>query len=574
MTVDFRASQIETNKIISSGSTGTGAKILIYDIAADSVSSPNQGNINLAAFNTSSIGTDVFLYVSGTIATGSSTSRVSAFGGSVVLSGSLGWQNNTYITGDGNDLRFFDASNGSGWSLTQLAASGAAGAPASGVWLEGSPSPRLRTSASVAIGTDALFAQEKGADIYFYASGSITSGSSADKVSVFGGSVRVSGVLAIGASSMYLSGSTIYTIEPTSAGLTLQNYNVLDATLLAAGSRDITLTAGDVVVSGAGGGITLNAGDAGFNAGDGYSGGSLTLTCGVGGNNNSSTKAAGPGGTISLTGGDGGANLSTNNGGAGGPIVINGGNGGTGGQSGGSGGTVTLQGGIGSGAAGRGGNVSILPGYNQDTLAVGYVDINSLNAILPNNDEFLVVSGTTDTTGSNSIRGVASFRGSIKSSGTFGFSNTVYLGKNGSDLIFFDDVNTTGISLSTMVSSSNTTKGAATTSDATPTLLWTLGLAANTLYDIDTTIVATGTGSGITKRFKRNFSAMNFSSTGSMLENTIFVPVLDVSGSSAASSLDVGFIVSGTQVQAYATGSASQSIKWALYATLVSSSNP
>jgi len=185
-----------------------------------------------------------------------------------------------------------------------------------------------------------------------------------------------------------------------------------------------------------------------------------------------------------------------------------------------------------------------------------------------------VVSGTTDTTGSNSIRGVASFRGSIKSSGTFGFSNTVYLGKNGSDLIFFDDVNTTGISLSTMVSSSNTTKGAATTSDATPTLLWTLGLAANTLYDIDTTIVATGTGSGITKRFKRNFSAMNFSSTGSMLENTIFVPVLDVSGSSAASSLDVGFIVSGTQVQAYATGSASQSIKWALYATLVSSSNP
>lgn len=87
-TLDFRANQVRTTKIISSGSTGTGAKILIYDVAADSTSDPNYGNINTAAFNTGSIGTNIFLYVSGTV-TASSSPRIAAFGGDVFVSGTL-----------------------------------------------------------------------------------------------------------------------------------------------------------------------------------------------------------------------------------------------------------------------------------------------------------------------------------------------------------------------------------------------------------------------------------------------------------------------------------------------------
>ena len=88
MAVDFRASQFRGAKFISSGSTGTGAKLLIYDIAADTGGS-NTGTIDPAKFNTGSIGTDVFMYVSGTVSSGSSSDRVSVFGGSLIVSGTL-----------------------------------------------------------------------------------------------------------------------------------------------------------------------------------------------------------------------------------------------------------------------------------------------------------------------------------------------------------------------------------------------------------------------------------------------------------------------------------------------------
>lgn len=88
MAIDFRALQIQTNKIIASGSTGTGAKLLIYNIEAASISPPNQGLINPLAFNTASIGTDTFLYISGTLSTGSAHG-LSVFGGSTKISGSL-----------------------------------------------------------------------------------------------------------------------------------------------------------------------------------------------------------------------------------------------------------------------------------------------------------------------------------------------------------------------------------------------------------------------------------------------------------------------------------------------------
>ncbi len=81
MATDFRASQIRTNRIITSGSTGTPASLLIYDYDQDGVP-PNQGNIS-TSFDTSEVGSDVFVYISG------SEDRRTVIGGGLTLSGTI-----------------------------------------------------------------------------------------------------------------------------------------------------------------------------------------------------------------------------------------------------------------------------------------------------------------------------------------------------------------------------------------------------------------------------------------------------------------------------------------------------
>jgi hypothetical protein len=93
MPIDFRASQIQTNKIIASGSTGTstGARLVVYPHAADDGTAPNQGYINQSVFVTSSVGTDIFLYVSGGIGERNvvNAQSITCFGGDVHISGNL-----------------------------------------------------------------------------------------------------------------------------------------------------------------------------------------------------------------------------------------------------------------------------------------------------------------------------------------------------------------------------------------------------------------------------------------------------------------------------------------------------
>jgi hypothetical protein len=93
MPIDFRASQIQTNKVIASGSTGTGtgAQIVVYSHLADDGTAPNQGYIDQTVFNTGSIGTDIFLYVSGGIGQKnvSNAKSISVFGGDLHVSGNL-----------------------------------------------------------------------------------------------------------------------------------------------------------------------------------------------------------------------------------------------------------------------------------------------------------------------------------------------------------------------------------------------------------------------------------------------------------------------------------------------------
>jgi len=75
-------------------------------------------------------------------------------------------------------------------SLGQIEISGSAGGATAGIWIEGSPSPRLRTSASVAIGSDASFAQQITGSAFFYVSGSKFTET---VISLFGGDLHVNG---------------------------------------------------------------------------------------------------------------------------------------------------------------------------------------------------------------------------------------------------------------------------------------------------------------------------------------------------------------------------------------------
>lgn len=91
-TPDFRTNQIVTSMIITSGATGTPARLLIFDVSGSSNSSGSTG----PAFLTNNIGNDVYIFVSGssTAVRGFSppanlSAGIALFGGSVVTSGSL-----------------------------------------------------------------------------------------------------------------------------------------------------------------------------------------------------------------------------------------------------------------------------------------------------------------------------------------------------------------------------------------------------------------------------------------------------------------------------------------------------
>lgn len=89
MTFDYRASQLRTSKIIASGSTGTNAKLILYPISSQG-SPANQGNISASLFGTGSIGSDIFLFVSGAVnSLGQNTNGASVFGGDLYVSGNL-----------------------------------------------------------------------------------------------------------------------------------------------------------------------------------------------------------------------------------------------------------------------------------------------------------------------------------------------------------------------------------------------------------------------------------------------------------------------------------------------------
>ena len=187
---DFKSSGIRVERIIASGSSSNPRLLLIGSGAAgnDGVSVDTS---NLKLFGT---GSDTWLFISGSVG---GTDRVT-FGGDVYISGSL-----------------LGVSIGGGGS---------------GNWNELSPSPRLNTTASVALAGSlgsSYAAQSAGSDVYFFVSGSST-----NAYSLFGGQVVTSGSILIKDSS----GATNVTISP--------NGNATFA-------GDVTINGGDITTSAA-----------------------------------------------------------------------------------------------------------------------------------------------------------------------------------------------------------------------------------------------------------------------------------------------------------------------------------
>ena len=155
MAKDLRASQLQTTQIISSGSSSTNARIVMYDVDAQSTASPNQGVIDTGKFALDGIGEDIFLFVSGGINEKDiATGRISVFGGDLHVSGNL--------TVDGAGAADVD-------------------------WVDGGG--QLRTTSSVSISSIAEFAPSQGSDVYFYVSGGTRSGASRTDVALFNGDV-------------------------------------------------------------------------------------------------------------------------------------------------------------------------------------------------------------------------------------------------------------------------------------------------------------------------------------------------------------------------------------------------
>jgi len=217
---------------LPSGGPGTAGSISLTTGNAANVNA-TPGNITLTAQRGKvilkqstaavSVGTDTFLYVSGTI----SDSDKSVFAGDVVVSGTLHTfsgisgsltklKDGTSYLIAGNNVTIATGSNGS----VTISSTGGGGSSVS--YFDSTTAGSIYTTGSAAFkggeaGIDSPL--DKGTDVFFYVSGSST------EKSLFGGDVRVSGSLVVGTGSVTITsndvqfGSFSMRIENNSADL-------------------------------------------------------------------------------------------------------------------------------------------------------------------------------------------------------------------------------------------------------------------------------------------------------------------------------------------------------------------
>jgi hypothetical protein len=130
------------------------------------------------------IGSELTSSVSNTILLGGTSYTTIVSGG---LTGSLQKtiNGNSYIIGGPNITVVTN-------SLGQIEISGSAGGGSSVQWVESTTVPRLRTTASVAIGSGSFFAQDISSSVFFYVSGSKFD---ERNISLFGGDLHINGNL-------------------------------------------------------------------------------------------------------------------------------------------------------------------------------------------------------------------------------------------------------------------------------------------------------------------------------------------------------------------------------------------
>lgn len=667
-TKDFRATQIQTSQIISSGSSSTGAKIVVYNISGQSTSNPNQGIIDPTLFNTSSIGTDIFLFVSG--ASGergtANANSIGCFGGDLHVSGNLTVGGTS--PGGGSSF-FFSNTAGIVETTGSLLVSSSVVVQSGGLIVKNSAVPYVngvaiptdtvmvlpyngkisaQQSGTVGTITDILYfgadptsnntssiligdpleptliqsivllssgnggvvidyksgssivipqtgngfnigsttpvarATDYGNDIFFHVSGTIVTGSNTF-LSVFGGSVRVSGALGVGsASTNYLS----------SSGADLKFFDGNNTA-----GWTLTQLAQSGSASGGGGSLQLA-----YNTGSVISQ-SNNVPISITGSNGAAIIDIAPDPAASAKPAIRFSNTSNNTNYALQALANT---------------TETVRiSTIGSVGAAEGfvavnalGSFNVHYGFLNSTGEGMGLETSPSTALVFQSDngnsiKFQSGAGFTMSqlfTGAsaavsrivNSVSGA--YSASLDAVGTFRarsgviFDNTPTknVADYGSNVSFFASGSVGGITQSIpgvavfggdINVSGNVVYGEAsgswvqrqlvttTTTGSESKTLWTYILTSSLLYDMDLTILATGTGSGITKRFKRNLSAHGFT-TPAILESSVFVPVPDVSGSSGASAFDINFRVTGSSLLAEITGSVSQSTNWLLKAEI------
>ena len=102
MSIDFRADQVQVNKLIVSGGNVNSTNCLLIYGSGSQGSPENVGVINPSVFPSGAVGTDTFFYVSGAVgARGTTQPGIAVFGGDMHISGNLtvaGTTPNTFFT--------------------------------------------------------------------------------------------------------------------------------------------------------------------------------------------------------------------------------------------------------------------------------------------------------------------------------------------------------------------------------------------------------------------------------------------------------------------------------------------
>lgn len=420
----------------------------------------------------------------------------------------------------------------------------------------------------------------------------------------------IEGEVAFGAAGGSITSSVIFSFATGSNRLSLYDSSTEEGVFFSLSTikkidvvTDTTPTALAIegsagIISGSGGGVNINAGNAGFDDAFGGTGGYITLQAGSGSATETTfIQIAGGGGGVVLNGGAGGASAGTPFGGLGGPVQLNAGAGGdsTNGV-GGSGGNVFLTAGTaGSGAlgSGAGGNIEIVGGqaYNQGTLGdAGYIKLEISSRSLGNTlsnasirldpsryakniligwshllanqnpDAYFIISGSSDRK--------TLFIGDVVSSGSMraelGFSGSLTKLIDGTSYLIAG----TGVEITsqsngavTIAASSADTEihatGSVLTTDATVTLLQTYTLTNNSVYTLEYKVVAGKDDLTETAQFIREVHAFNLS--GSTTIQNIAARISDYKTDSA---WNMSIIPNGAGVELWVTGTLTDNIRW------------